>query len=404
MLRRIVSAWRQFFVTDPARVAWENVRMLEGIDRIDWHELKHAYGPADDVPGQIRALASDKERVREKALHELWGNIIHQGTVYEATSYAVPFLIELLDTPGIEAKPDLLCLVAALAFGTSYHDVHQPLFEDMGVLREEMKQPGWQLRMQEELGWVEAARLAVIAGVPTYLKLLDDADPAIRLSAAYTLAVAPDRAAEIVPVLRRRLDNETDDRVRTSVILSLGCLGGSDLMTIYSEWLDEAGSPAVRVAAALSMARVAGERMPQAAIEVLIDALVEPGSVDDIYSQLPWSDGESVVADVSHALSRLGPAAAESFVPRILDALDALPPHDTGSITMVETVLALTLAPHQGQGSAADLSHWQRHILTRLVHSERAWDWGNVHVVFREFGLPGNQEELAAFLGLAPLS
>ena len=76
--------------------------MLNKLDEINWKELEHAYGPAEDVPGQIRALASTDPQVREKAQYELWGNIIHQGTIYQATSYAVPFLIELLEIPEVQ--------------------------------------------------------------------------------------------------------------------------------------------------------------------------------------------------------------------------------------------------------------------------------------------------------------
>jgi len=42
----------------PAKEFLEGVRrthsltMLDGLDEIDWSKLKHAYGPATDVPGQ----------------------------------------------------------------------------------------------------------------------------------------------------------------------------------------------------------------------------------------------------------------------------------------------------------------------------------------------------------------
>ena len=86
--------------------------MLEGLDRIDWSSLEHAYGPAKDVPGLIRGLASDDAATRKWARRTLWSNVIHQGTVYSATSHAVPFLIELLGLPTVEDKPGLLVYVA----------------------------------------------------------------------------------------------------------------------------------------------------------------------------------------------------------------------------------------------------------------------------------------------------
>lgn len=98
--------------------------MLDGLDRTDWAALTHAYGPAADVPDLLRALASKKTAVREEALGTLYGNIWHQGTVYEATAHAVPFLVELLGAPAVAGKAELLALLHELATGRSYLDVH----------------------------------------------------------------------------------------------------------------------------------------------------------------------------------------------------------------------------------------------------------------------------------------
>lgn len=70
--------------------------MLEGLDQINWGELGHAYGSAEDLPDLLRQLASPDEQSRNNALYQLYGTIWHQGTVYQATAYAVPFLLELL--------------------------------------------------------------------------------------------------------------------------------------------------------------------------------------------------------------------------------------------------------------------------------------------------------------------
>jgi hypothetical protein len=68
---------------------------LAGLDDVDWAGLRHAYGPAGDTPGLLRALVSESPAKREHAVHELYGNIFHQGSRYEATAHAVPFLAGL---------------------------------------------------------------------------------------------------------------------------------------------------------------------------------------------------------------------------------------------------------------------------------------------------------------------
>lgn len=85
--------------------------------KIDWSRLSHAYGPADDVPDQIRMLRSADQKQRERARWELCGNIFHQGSRYEATAYAAPFMLELLGDPKTPELSELLELLVAIAIG-----------------------------------------------------------------------------------------------------------------------------------------------------------------------------------------------------------------------------------------------------------------------------------------------
>ena len=69
--------------------------VLEGLDAVDWGGLYHAYGGAEDVPGLLRLACSEDGETVSRALSDLHGNLFHQGTVYPATTAAVPFLAEL---------------------------------------------------------------------------------------------------------------------------------------------------------------------------------------------------------------------------------------------------------------------------------------------------------------------
>jgi hypothetical protein len=65
------------------------------VSAVEWGGVYHAYGRASDVPGQLVAVIGGDDETREEAWWNLWGNIHHQGTSYEATVPAVPILLGL---------------------------------------------------------------------------------------------------------------------------------------------------------------------------------------------------------------------------------------------------------------------------------------------------------------------
>lgn len=88
---------------------------IEGLDSIPWHQYDHAYGSASDVPTDIRRLASSDPEVGEQALWQLFGSIVHQGTLYPATGVATPFLVRLCLDTRLPDRAKLMELLDALA-------------------------------------------------------------------------------------------------------------------------------------------------------------------------------------------------------------------------------------------------------------------------------------------------
>ncbi|MGQ4377484.1 hypothetical protein ACN6K9_008176, partial [Streptomyces sp. SAS_267] len=86
------------------------------LDRVAWPEVHHAYGPADDVPGQLRALTGENRESVAEAEQELWSSLVHQGSVYEATVVAVPFLARLA-AAGVR-RAELLGMLGSIAEST----------------------------------------------------------------------------------------------------------------------------------------------------------------------------------------------------------------------------------------------------------------------------------------------
>jgi hypothetical protein len=81
---------------------------------VDWPALQNAYGSAADFPDQLRALASG---TRGDPLEKLYGNIFHQGSRYEASACAVPFLAGIAADPATANRAGILGLLASLTVG-----------------------------------------------------------------------------------------------------------------------------------------------------------------------------------------------------------------------------------------------------------------------------------------------
>jgi hypothetical protein len=70
-------------------------------DEIPWAELEQAFGKAGDDPRLLRAIVANGEDASE-ALWELSAAVVHQGTAWPATRYAVPY--PSAATTGLGAK------------------------------------------------------------------------------------------------------------------------------------------------------------------------------------------------------------------------------------------------------------------------------------------------------------
>lgn len=161
---------------------------LSRLQAIPWQDLKHACGPATDVPGLIKALAQPDQKLRDAAWQELYGSLWHQGTIYEATGHAVPFLIRLLDVDEVQEKHKILIYLTYLFCGRSYLERHG------SHLGRDVSQGDFEHQLQAELAWVNATQQAVTAGLESYIQQLYGTAIKTRIAAAYLLGVIGDRA------------------------------------------------------------------------------------------------------------------------------------------------------------------------------------------------------------------
>jgi hypothetical protein len=120
--------------------------------------------------------------VREAAIYELFGNIWHLGTVYPASAAAVPFLYELLTAPSAQDKSNIAHLLASIADGVGYLEVHAVGDAGEPTWRKILGEKGKTLEgeLEREAAEINTVRRAASAGLRHVLPYLSHSEPEIR--------------------------------------------------------------------------------------------------------------------------------------------------------------------------------------------------------------------------------
>lgn len=192
---------------------------LDGIDDIDWACLDHAYGSAADVPRTLRDAAGQDQHQAGQAAEYLFGSIYHQGTLYTATPWAIPFVARLAADPATPGRASLVSLLGAIA---ATGDAAPQVLADV--------------------------RAALARETRRLLPLLDDPDVEIRHVATYLLGNLPgESAAEVLPALRARRGRERSPRVLAGLLAAAGRLDPANSATWLAGQLAPGKPSAARI-------------------------------------------------------------------------------------------------------------------------------------------------------------
>ncbi len=222
--------------------------MLETLGDIDWTRLGHAYGSAGDVPDQIRDLRASDPEVRKRARESLFGNIFHQGTRYEASAFAVPFLLELVRAGDTPERAEILWLLISLAIGYDETwlpegipiEALRPLANGGAELLAASPRPGEgasgkdHFRYRRSLSPAQLQRLeahvsvaaydAVRRGLSVVRELVSSEEREVRIAAACALGWFPEEANESLPVLREAEERAESDPAECVLAATALCL------------------------------------------------------------------------------------------------------------------------------------------------------------------------------------
>ncbi|MEU2107848.1 HEAT repeat domain-containing protein [Streptomyces sp. NPDC019507] len=225
--------------------------MFTGMDEVDWASMGHAYGPADDVPGLLRGLASRDPADRETALDGLYTAVHHQGDVYDSTLACIPFLLELVASPEVPDRGAIVELLTSIGGIDLDDDELDPEDEEF-----------------EDAANYAMAAAAVAAGADVFVGLLDDPDAGVRLAAPCALAMLHGDPARVLALLSARLEGERDTEVRLALVEAVGRIAlrhealRAESVTRLTTLLAADRPPGLRLAALTQLARCAPGLLP----------------------------------------------------------------------------------------------------------------------------------------------
>ncbi len=331
---------------------------MDKLDQIPWNQMK-----AGDVPGLLRKMRTAPPDFSndEAPLWLLYDALCHQGTVCEASSYAVPFLLELAANPKTPDRVGVLLVLADIAQGES-----------------------------DRKKWGQAAHVAVAGGFDTLVQITKEQGD-VALAAAHVLAQFPEHAAKVGRILRRLLAAETRVPQRAGLLLLFGDVGDSSLAAraVLTKGAKSADR-SQRQAAAVSIARLKLRPLPPGAREAIGETL--SGEESEDFRKLPWdatNPTDNYEAELRSCLSKQDRNALAETLIALVEAGSA---SKTQAIKLVELLFPPRRKGPSGGLTTQDPSPIQARAATAMVRWMEGG--GRLWILFEPArGVPNNLRE-----------
>lgn len=371
--------------------------MLDGLDKIDWKSLHHAYGSAADVPGNLRGLLSFVPAIREESLSNLEFSIFHQGSVYEATVPAVRFLVELSMNPDVRNREALLYLLADIATGNGWFTNHQSL----SVIRQVYSEQIIELNQQKEARHVSELREELARHAEPLSGLVATEDSKVRLAATHLMALLPNSSDHAYRALVSRITVEREDNIRANILKSLMRLDREQACRI-AQCVDVEDSERLTRLAVWAVVVSSGDAADQSRVmpELIHGVLNSDADLIRSYNFLPSVDDFFLELAVPVAIRNKG--VSEQVVGKILKfQLESNHPKMISDFRAIALLLC-ALYPGGNRHEIGDLEHWQNAAIWQVARC--AWPEWNIYScnlidILARFGLPNSLQELAAAMG-----
>ncbi len=343
------------------------------LDDIPWATLHHAYGTAEDTPTHLRAMCDPDDDVFEQAMEALWASICHQGSIYEASYYVIPFLVEILDEAPESRRERLLMFLAELACHDAYAYRTREVFthrdfRDVGKFDQEANALSnvrytYQDLINEgnqffDAHWTQMTHVQVGESLPHILGLRPQLPPSTRSVMWYLFSAFTERRDQFMTALLQTLGDSAISALETmAALLCLGDVANAHEMPVPESMRELLSHPesGIRLSAAISLLRSQSYPLPLMARWLIADALVHPTDYDSLLIETPWFYRGSLHHTL---LTDLGHARPIEAIPIVLMALEQGAPvwFPPDAIRVAETLLDLVFFGIVDSGRYWDLA------------------------------------------------
>ncbi|MCG5436933.1 hypothetical protein [Micromonospora foliorum] len=385
--------------------------MNDNLRAVDWESLQGPYGPASDVPRLLQTLRTHDPAARGEAEEQLEDHLQHQGLVEEPAAAAAPYLIDLLAD---QEAPDRLVayrLLRTILDCVELYESPRPASDVPSLSYLASQRSDWWLSRSPE--WRRhggfqrpvtdpchaSAYEAVRAGLPTYLQVLQDPAPDLRLGMAYLLAAFPQEWATVSPVLAQRLPVETDPAVAAEMCIAAGLAGQpSDgaIVDAVRQWRGNSDRLLHR-AALIGLVRLL-PAPDTALLAELADCLMEP--VQD------WESQAGAMANaVASALGGLTANSVPQLAGLLLERMRVPDPHRHDFLALRLLLgLAFPGGPLRDGTAFDDLSPLQQEVVRVVIGASLLRQGAMMPRAIGECNLPYTEEALATWCAGQPHS
>jgi hypothetical protein len=287
------------------------------VSEVDWDAVHGCDGTSGHVPGLLRALAGPEPA--DRAYAQLFNHLCHQGTRWQASAVAVPFLVALVDDPATPDRPALLSMLTAVAVGdhrddrlpfdadAAYPEADAITDEQLRLLNRWLDGDGEEDDPAEAFywdrsgpdRWARDAYRALAAHATTVAGWVHDPAPHVAARAAALLAWLPPAPPALAALLAVRAGP-----AGASANLTLAHLPVDDpAVDRRLEELLAAPDGQVALTAAIALAYRRGEATPEPALTMLAVAADHDRPLP---ADVPGWDGRALRGFVAIALTRIG--------------------------------------------------------------------------------------------------